>query len=94
MLSLKTTKDQPSVADADWLSSDMPLLLLSDGSVRALDSTMRTSNSAIMEKDLEGIYVLCFLDFMPVSISSFTFHISAKTTVLFESNDFELKVFK
>eukprot|EP00795_Rhopilema_esculentum_P012339 gene12339-2990_t len=53
LLSLKTTKDQPSVVDADWLSSDMPLLLLSDGSVRALDSTLRTSNSTIAEKDLE-----------------------------------------
>ena len=53
-MSLKTTKDQPSVVDADWLSSDMPLLLLSDGSVRALDATMRTSNSAIADKDLEG----------------------------------------
>eukprot|EP00794_Sanderia_malayensis_P005451 gene5450-6133_t len=53
LMSLKTTKDQPSVVDADWLSSDMPLLLLSDGSIRALDSTVKTSNSPILEKDLQ-----------------------------------------
>ena len=53
-MSLKTNKDQPSVVDADWLSSDMPLLLLSDRSMRVLHATMRTSNSPIADKDLEG----------------------------------------
>ena len=60
MTGLKTTKDQPGIHDADWLSSDMPLFLLSDGSVRVMDKAIKTSNSAIADKSLEGKWSLLY----------------------------------
>lgn len=52
--SVKTSRDQLSVIDSDWLSSSLPMLLPSDGSVRILDASMKSANSPISEKDLSG----------------------------------------
>lgn len=55
--SVKTSRDQLSVIDSDWLSSSLPMLLPSDGSVRILDASMKSANSPISEKDLsENIF--------------------------------------
>jgi len=50
---IKTSKDQINIFDADWLSSALPLLLVSDGSVRVLEATLKSANSPIEDKDVE-----------------------------------------
>ncbi|XP_047128065.1 WD repeat-containing protein 11 isoform X1 [Hydra vulgaris] len=49
----KSAKDQISVLDADWLSSTLPLLLLTDGSVRIYDPLLKSANCPISQKKYE-----------------------------------------
>ena len=53
LANIKTSKDSITIADADWLSSSLPVLLLSDGSARVMDPGLTSANSPIEEKDYE-----------------------------------------
>lgn len=50
---IKTARDGITIVDADWLSSSLPVLLLSDGSARVMDSHLTSANFAMNEKDFE-----------------------------------------
>ena len=54
LATIKTNKDQIAILDVDWLSSALPILLVSDGSIRILDATLNSANSAIGDKDCVG----------------------------------------
>lgn len=50
----KDNSHQLSVEDADWVTSDKPALLTSDGCVRIYDTKLRTCQSVVSLKDLHG----------------------------------------
>lgn len=48
--------------DADWASSDKPILLTSDGCIHVLDCSLTLSvNVEMNAKELEGIFVCCHI---------------------------------
>jgi len=53
LANIKTSKDGIAILDADWLSSSLPVLLLSDGSARVMDPVLTSANSNVQEKDLD-----------------------------------------
>ncbi|CAB4007520.1 WD repeat-containing 11, partial [Paramuricea clavata] len=50
--SLRTLRDSVSVVDIDWYSSDVPLLLFSNGTMRMMDINLKRSCSPMSEQDL------------------------------------------
>ena len=54
LANIKTSRDGITIADADWLSSSLPVLLLSDGSARVMDPGLTSANSPIDEKDYDS----------------------------------------
>ena len=53
LANIKTSKDGITIVDADWLSSSLPVLLLSDGSARVMDPGLTSANSPVEERDFE-----------------------------------------
>ena len=51
---MRTPRDSVSVVDIDWYSSEIPLLLFSNGTMRMMDINLKRSFSPMSEQDLTG----------------------------------------
>ncbi len=57
----KDSSHQLSVEDADWVTSDKPAVLTSDGCVRIFDVKLHSCQSVITLQELQGtVYVEIF----------------------------------
>ena len=52
---MRTPRDSVSVVDIDWYSSEVPLLLFSNGTMRMMDINLKRSCSPMSEQDLTGL---------------------------------------
>ena len=52
--SMRTQRDSVSVVDIEWYSSEIPLLLFSNGTMRMMEINLKRSCSPITEQDLTG----------------------------------------
>ena len=61
---MRTQRDSVSVVDIDWYSSEVPLLLFSNGTLRMMELNLKRSCSPMSEQDLSGTninHTLCRL---------------------------------
>ena len=65
----KDTNCHFSVEDADWATSDKPVVLGSDGCVRVFDSELKSCHSAINVLEMPGVCVcVCVCPFSMCSM--------------------------